>query len=149
MSKPDSVQQEAEQAWKAKYGRPLGAPVAAERSWKEGYVVAAGSRDQLLADECEKEGLPYGLAGLLRHIYGNRDMTFGAKDYSINLLEARLKSRDQQFKELREALGDIVNASRDDGLAAMCNWMRERASAALAANEPHVMTGYGNSQGEK
>jgi hypothetical protein len=34
-------------------------------------------------------------------------------------------------KLLREALDDIVNASRDDGLAAMCNWMRGRAAAAL------------------
>ena len=31
----------------------------------------------------------------------------------------------------REALQDIVDASRDDGLAAMCNWMRGRAAAAL------------------
>lgn len=30
-----------------------------------------------------------------------------------------------------DALRDIVLASRDDGLAAMCNWMRGRAAAAL------------------
>jgi hypothetical protein len=34
-------------------------------------------------------------------------------------------------KSLQEALQDIVNASRDDGLAAMVNWMRGRAIAAL------------------
>lgn len=36
-----------------------------------------------------------------------------------------------EVRRLREALGDIINASRDDGLSAMCNWMRGRALAAL------------------
>jgi hypothetical protein len=36
-----------------------------------------------------------------------------------------------EVARLREALVDIVNASRDDGLAAMCNWMRGRAAEAL------------------
>jgi hypothetical protein len=36
-----------------------------------------------------------------------------------------------QVEALTEALADIVNASRDEGLAAMCNWMRGRAAVAL------------------
>jgi hypothetical protein len=36
-----------------------------------------------------------------------------------------------EVKALRQALQEIVNASRDEGLAAMCNWMRGRAAAAL------------------
>jgi hypothetical protein len=37
----------------------------------------------------------------------------------------------QQNAIYLEALNDIFNASRDDGLAAMCNWMRSRALAAV------------------
>lgn len=36
-----------------------------------------------------------------------------------------------EIRRLRNALSDVVNASRDDGLAAMVNWMRGRALAAL------------------
>jgi hypothetical protein len=36
-----------------------------------------------------------------------------------------------EVEGLREALNDIVHASRDEGLATMCNWMRGRAIAAL------------------
>lgn len=45
----------------------------------------------------------------------------------IERLEARIE-------KLEEALRDIVNASRDDGLEAMCNWMRGRAAAALTGS---------------
>lgn len=43
----------------------------------------------------------------------------------------------EENKRLRQALADIVNASRDDGLAAMCNWMRDRAFAALQGRKEH------------
>lgn len=36
-----------------------------------------------------------------------------------------------EITRLKKALEDIYLASRDDGLAAMCNWMRGRALAAL------------------
>lgn len=38
---------------------------------------------------------------------------------------------EKQCEILREALNDIVNASRDEGLAKMCNWMRGRAVVGL------------------
>jgi hypothetical protein len=44
----------------------------------------------------------------------------------------RLRAR---VEALTEALAEIVNASRDEGLAAMCNWMRGRAAAALSDGE--------------
>lgn len=36
-----------------------------------------------------------------------------------------------EVRRLRDALGEIYLASRDDGLTAMVNWMRGRAIAAL------------------
>jgi hypothetical protein len=41
---------------------------------------------------------------------------------------------DERLRLMREALNEIVNASRDEGLAAMCNWMRGRAVAAITAD---------------
>lgn len=38
-------------------------------------------------------------------------------------------------ERLRRALNDIVNASRDDGMAKMINWMRGRAVAALTGEK--------------
>lgn len=37
----------------------------------------------------------------------------------------------REIRRLRDALGEIYLASRDDGLAAMINWMRGRAIEAL------------------
>ena len=48
---------------------------------------------------------------------------------------------------LKRALNDIVNASRDEGLAHMCNWMRERAAAALG-NSDGTMFGVIEETGE-
>lgn len=38
-------------------------------------------------------------------------------------------------ERLRRALNDIVNASRDEGMAKMINWMRGRAIAALTGED--------------
>jgi hypothetical protein len=44
-----------------------------------------------------------------------------------------------EIRRLRDALGEIYLASRDDGLSAMCNWMRGRAIEALTTETwtPH------------
>lgn len=57
----------------------------------------------------------------------------------MNILE-RFGDSDMQdaiaeIRRLRLALGDIANASRDEGLAAMCNWMRNRACLALTGEK--------------
>lgn len=45
--------------------------------------------------------------------------------------ERRAKAAESENKVMREALVEIVQASRDEGLAYMCNWMRGRAAHAL------------------
>jgi len=71
----------------------------------------------------ELEGNDMGNKGLRRYYAEAQELA------SIWKQEAdKFRSREQ---ELREALGDIVNASRDEGLPAMVNWMRDRAAAAL------------------
>lgn len=47
-----------------------------------------------------------------------------------------------EVRKLREALSDIVNASRDDGLPAMCNWMRNRAFTALTNEDTLCICGH-------
>lgn len=49
-------------------------------------------------------------------------------DLIVNVIEAASVF---QVEPLRSALEDIVNASRDNGLPSMCNWMRGRAITAL------------------
>lgn len=43
----------------------------------------------------------------------------------------RCRRAEKENKQLRLALQEIVVASRDNGLAFMCNWMRDHAAAAL------------------
>jgi hypothetical protein len=57
--------------------------------------------------------------------------------------EASVRERElvAENERLRQALIDIWNASRDEGLAHMVNWMRGRAIAALEGREldpPHA-----------
>jgi len=45
-----------------------------------------------------------------------------------------------EIRRLRLALNDIVNASRDEGLAHMCNWMRGRALTAILDGGKHDLS---------
>ena len=60
---------------------------------------------RVLAEELERYGLPTtaSLAALLRHIYGNRDTVYAAKDKTIELLE-------HQNETLRSAMWDCKSA---------------------------------------
>lgn len=43
----------------------------------------------------------------------------------------KLELLEYQNEQYREALNDIVHASRDKGLASMINWMRDKAITVL------------------
>ena len=62
------------------------------------------------------------------------NMTLGAFRMWVRLADSAydVPALLTEVERLREALHDIVSASRDEGLAAMCNWMRGRAAAALS-----------------
>lgn len=61
------------------------------------------------------------------------DSGMRARDaYFIASIRNTLPDLIQRIETLEEALREIVDASRDESLAAMCNWMRGRAIAALS-----------------
>ena len=53
---------------------------------------------------------------------------------ALSILLEELTRTEERAERYRQALQEIVNASRDEGLAAMCNWMRGRAGVALSQN---------------
>ena len=64
-----------------------------------------------LRQECERYGLPVGLAGLLRHIYGNRDLTISIWQMAAGDWKARALAAEGREEALRTAMADLADTA--------------------------------------
>ncbi len=93
----------------------------------EGLIVVTEKLDFLPVDQLELIGRM-----ALASVMSNDELNwmFGPDPVPVPYPE-EIRTLVATAKLYKEALDDIWSASRDDGLAAMCNWMRGRAAHAL------------------
>ena len=76
----------------------------------ERLLARANAMNRLLADECDRYGLPHDLVALLRHLEGNRAMTEAALAHSNSILRERVEAMAvvvEAHCQVLRALGDL------------------------------------------